>query len=96
MQFIKSFGTKLTLLVICLIFQHWLHDNLPNSILTNAILPNTNIHNALWSFRSIIRFQICSRFYKDDLKYLCGQYDPMFGCDSFWIFSVVPPPPPQY
>ena len=43
----------------------WLHDNLPNSI-----SPNTNLPNALWSFRSIIRLQISSRYYKDDLKYL--------------------------
>ena len=57
-----------------------MNDNLPNSILRNAILPyanlpnailpNTSLPKALWSFRSIIRLQISSRYYKVDLKYL--------------------------
>ena len=48
-----------------------------------AILPNSNLPNALWSFRAIIRLQISGRYYKDVLKYSCGQYNLMVGCDSF-------------
>ena len=56
---------------------------LPNTILPSAILPNTNYPMPFDLFVLIIRLQISRRYYKDDLKYLCGQYNPMFGCDSF-------------
>ena len=44
-------------------------DNLPNSFLRNAILPNAILPRAFWSFRSIIRLQFSSRYYKDVLKF---------------------------
>ena len=55
-----------------------LNDNIPNAMITDASIPKT-----LRYFRSIIRLQNSCHYYKHTLRYSSGQFNPMFGCDSF-------------
>ena len=41
------------------------------AILLDASLPNINLPNSLWSFRSIILLQFGNSYYKDVLNFLC-------------------------
>ena len=50
---------------------------------------------SIWSFHSIIQLKISTRYFKYVLSYLSGQFNPMFGYDSFisspagrWVMTM--------